>query len=124
MKLLSIICFLIFYSVGLAIEKAPESAVKSASSIGNRVIAIISSSEGFYPPNITVFSGEKITFAVTTITKESSCFMLPEKNIFLTSKPGKIATIDTTFDHTGEYKFYCPNGEIKGKLFVINRCRK
>ncbi|MBF0297982.1 MAG: cupredoxin domain-containing protein [Oligoflexia bacterium] len=91
---------------------------------GSRVIVIIASNEGFYPPNITVFSGEKITFVLTTITKDKSCFMLPEKNIFLTAKRGNIVSAETKFDTTGEYSFYCPSGDIKGKILVIDRCKK
>ena len=86
-----------------------------------RKVSIIVTEEGYYPKAISLFQGEKLKIYVTGTTNNPSCLMLPEKNIFLSAIKGEISEGIMTFNKAGTYKFYCPTGNIRGRVVVIER---
>ena len=86
-----------------------------------REVSIIATEEGYYPKAISLFQGERLKIYVTGTTSNPSCLMLPEKNIFLSAIKGEISEGIMTFNKAGTYKFYCPTGNIRGRVVVIER---
>lgn len=83
--------------------------------------ALIVSKEGFYPQNIVAFTGEKVRLFLTTTTDEPSCFIFPEKKVFVSAQRGKIAEDEFEVDKAGVYEFHCPTGKIKGTITVLEK---
>lgn len=86
-----------------------------------REVSLIYTPEGYYPENISVFAGEKVRLFVTATTKQPGCLLIPQKEIFLSAQKGEVSEADLYFDRPGEFKFYCPNGKVFGKLTVLER---
>ncbi|MBT3586544.1 MAG: hypothetical protein HN509_16670 [Halobacteriovoraceae bacterium] len=83
--------------------------------------SVIVTKEGYYPKNISVFEGEKIRFYLTSTLKEPSCLLIQEKNLFLPAEKGKISEGEVFFKRPGKFKFYCPSGNIKGQITVLQK---
>lgn len=83
--------------------------------------SIIVSSEGYYPKNITVFAGERVRFFLTSTNDQISCLLIPEKNVFISAKKGKLSEGEAFFENAGTHKFYCPTGKISGKITVLQK---
>lgn len=83
--------------------------------------SIIVTDEGYYPKQISLFEGEKLTIFLTSTLKNPSCLMLPQKNIFLAARRGEITEGTIYFNKPGIYWFYCPTGKIKGKITVLEK---
>lgn len=86
-----------------------------------REISLIATPEGYYPKDFSVFAGEKVKFFLTNTGNTPSCFMLPEKEIFLSAQKGHVSEGSAFFSKPGVYKFYCPTGKIKGHMTVLPR---
>lgn len=86
-----------------------------------REISIIASEDGYYPKNIIAFRGEKVRLFLTGTMSEPSCLIMPEKSLFLSAKKGSISEKEVVFEESGSYKFYCPSGQIEGRLVVLDR---
>ncbi len=84
-----------------------------------RHVSIIASQEGFYPERLSVFKGEKIRFFVTSSSKEPSCFLMRDLGVFLSASMGTITEAEVVFDKVGRHEFFCPKGNIKGFLTVL-----
>tara|TARA_R110002072_G_scaffold64203_9_gene160006 strand:- start:54036 stop:54422 length:387 start_codon:yes stop_codon:yes gene_type:complete len=85
---------------------------------------IIVTNEGYYPKSISIFEGEKIRFFITSTMNEKSCFMIPEKEIFISAQKGLLSEAEAVFNKAGTYKFYCPTGKIKGQIVVLKKKAK
>lgn len=109
--------FMIFVSLGVTYGKMSS----DSSNFPRREYSVIVSNEGYYPDKLLVFQGERVKFFITSTIDEPSCFMLPEKNLFMSVNKGKISENEVLFDTPGVYKFYCPAGKIKGTITVIPR---
>jgi plastocyanin len=83
--------------------------------------AVIISKEGFYPNRLVVFKGEKVRFFVTAVGVDSACFNIPDKNVYSTARPDKIAEAETFFDKVGVYQFNCPNNSFQGRVMVLEK---
>jgi hypothetical protein len=83
--------------------------------------SIIISDEGYYPKELVSFVGERIHLFVTTTGDRSSCLLMPDRKLFLSVERGKISEGEVFFDTPGSYKFYCPSGQIDGKIIVMPR---
>lgn len=83
--------------------------------------AVIISKEGFYPNRLVVFKGEKVRFFVTAVGVDSACFNIPDKNVYSTARPEKIAEAETFFDKVGVYTFNCPNNTFSGRVMVLEK---
>jgi plastocyanin domain-containing protein len=86
-----------------------------------REVAVIVTDEGYYPEQLVVFQGEKITFHVTSTTKEVSCFMIEGHKVFLSAKKGEVSQVELTVKHDGSFPVYCPSGKHKGELLVLKK---
>jgi plastocyanin domain-containing protein len=86
-----------------------------------REVAVIISKEGFYPNRLVIFKGEKVRFFVTAVGVDSACFNIPDKNIYSTALPTKIAESETFFDKVGVYTFNCPNNTFSGRVMVLEK---
>jgi hypothetical protein len=89
-----------------------------------REISIIATKEGYYPKTVSIFVGEKVRFYITSTLEEPSCFMMPEKKLFLSAKKGTLSEGEAFFEKAGNYKFYCPTGRIKGRIAVLKKPNK
>ena len=89
-------------------------------------ISIIIAPEGYYPKNISLFTGEKVKVYLTSILDQniSTCLMLPEKGLFMSVRRGAISEGGLFFKREGVYKFYCPTGKIEGKFIVLKKGKK
>jgi len=93
-------------------------------SVPVREHAIIVTPEGFYPRQISLFTGEKLKLFVTSILDHPSCFMMKEKEIFLAAKKGEISEGEVIFKRPGVFSYYCPTGKISGTVTVLQRNTK
>lgn len=83
--------------------------------------AIIVSKDGFFPNRLTVFKGEKVRFFVTAVGVNSACFNIPDKNVYSSATPQKIAEAETYFDKVGVFQFNCPNNTFTGRVMVLEK---
>ncbi len=83
--------------------------------------SIIVTSEGYYPKSISAFVDERMRFFVTSTTENKECFILRDKDIFLSVVKGKISEGEVVFNEAGVYEYYCPTNNLKGSLTVIER---
>lgn len=88
-------------------------------SAAKRDVSVIASPEGYYPKNIVVFAGEQVQFYVTGSKQFPSCFILENTELFLPANPGQISEGRHKFERPGKFKFYCPQGKIKGFVTVL-----
>lgn len=88
-----------------------------------REISVIVTNEGYYPEKIVLFSGERVRFFVTSTQETPGCFLLKEKNLFLSATKGSLSEGEALFDRAGKYNFYCPSSNSKGEISVIERGR-
>lgn|GEM_PF-1424548 len=92
--------------------------------VPTRDVSFIAAREGFYPEKITIFEGEKIRFFITSITDHPNCFMLKEKNIFLSANNGKISEAEAFFEKPGIFLVKCPSTGIQGQVVVLPKKKK
>lgn len=83
--------------------------------------AVIVSKDGFFPNRLVVFKGEKVRFFVTAVGVDAACFNIPDKNVYSTAQPSKIAEAETFFDKVGVYTFNCPNNTFSGRVMVLEK---
>lgn len=83
--------------------------------------AIIVSKDGFFPNRLVVFKGEKVRFFVTAVGVDSACFNIPDKNVYTSAAPQKIAEAETFFDKVGVFQFNCPNNSFTGRVMVLEK---
>ena len=114
------ILFIIFIFLGVTYGKVSSDNFDS-SNFPRREYSVIISDEGYYPDKFVVFQGERVRFFITSTIDGPSCFMIPEKNLFMSVNKGRISENEVLFDTPGVYKFYCPAGKIKGTITVIAR---
>jgi hypothetical protein len=88
-------------------------------SIPLREISVIVTKEGYFPDNISVFSGEKVKFFVTSVDEKPLCMILPTYSLYLSAHLGKIAEGEVFFDRPGIFEFHCPAGGQRGKVTVL-----
>lgn len=84
-----------------------------------RDISLIVSDEGFYPESLVAFAGERVRFFVTATTKLPSCLIVEGKDLFVEAKNGEVRHGEVVFKRPGNYRFYCPKGQIHGNLTVL-----
>lgn len=89
-----------------------------------REVAIVATSEGFYPKSIQIFEGERVKFFLTGIGDKPLCFVIPEQSIFLSASLGKVSEGVGYFKNPGIVKFNCPSGKIEGKVVVLPKRKK
>jgi len=114
---IALILTFLFSSTTWALE---ETVFKEeAYSVPERELAIIAGKQGYYPEHISVFAGEKVRFFFSTVSKESSCLILKDHDLYLSAGPQEVASSEMVFVKPGVYDFFCPKGEIKGKISVL-----
>lgn len=86
-----------------------------------REVAIIVTKEGYYPKSISVFEGEKVKFFVTSTVEEPNCMIVESHKVFMAANKGKVTEAEATFDHAGEFAFYCPSSKNDGKVVVLKK---
>lgn len=86
--------------------------------------SIIVTEEGYYPKHISAFVGERMRFFVTSTTDKDECFILKNMDLFLGAKKGKISEGEVHFTKPGVIEYYCPTGQLKGKLTVLEKPKK
>lgn len=86
-----------------------------------REAGIILGDGGYFPNRIVVYKGEKIRFFVTSVTNDSGCFNIPDKNIFTSPNKNKIIEAEVFFDKVGIFQFNCPNNKLFGKIIVLEK---
>ncbi len=89
-----------------------------------REISLIATPEGYYPAKITVFEGEKVHFFVTAIGPNPNCFIINEKNVFLSALSGKVSEGETYFEAPGMLTYRCPSTKIQGQLVILAKKKK
>ncbi|MCK5884064.1 MAG: hypothetical protein KAG61_10260 [Bacteriovoracaceae bacterium] len=47
--------------------------------------------------------------------------IIREKELFISSRMGEISEGEVLFDKVGQFKFYCPTGNISGSISVLER---
>lgn len=119
--LLFFVFFVLFFQELRASDYGPSSVASSRSPI--REISLIISDEGYYPSNIVAFSGERVRFFVTSTTDLPSCLIVEGKEIFIEAKRGKVFSGEAEFRSPGKHRFYCPKGQIRGELTVLEHPR-
>lgn len=85
---------------------------------------VIVTNEGYYPKRLSIFAGEKIKFFVTSTADQPSCLLVKGKEIFLAAEKGKMAEGEAFFERPGVYTYYCPTGNIEGKITVLPKKSK
>ncbi len=113
------ICIACLFQVSMALEIDYGKPKKFKAPY--REIAIIVTEEGYYPQKISVFQGEKVRFFVTSTTDTPGCLIIPEKEIFLSARKGKVAETEVYFEKDGRFKFYCPSGKMSGHITAIKK---
>lgn len=83
--------------------------------------SIIVTKEGYYPKQTSVFVGERVRFFVTSTTDNNECFILRDKSLFLAAEKGKVSEGEVLFTKPGTHEYYCPTGQLKGRLTVLER---
>lgn len=89
-----------------------------------REVSLIVTSEGFYPPTLTFFAGERVHFFVTATTETKECFLIKGKSIFLSAEKGKLSEGSVLFNGPGVFSYYCPTNKFKGKITVLPQREK
>jgi hypothetical protein len=97
-------------------EQDPEKVWFEAA---KREMAIIVTDEGFYPKNISVFQGEKITLYLTSTAQEDRCFMIQQKGIFVPVAKNQLKILEVEFDREETLDFHCPVGNMRGKISIL-----
>lgn len=103
------------------IQEEVKEIEKQNINVPNREISIIAGPEGYYPEKISVFKGERVRFYITSTEKTPGCFLISDKEIFLSANNGRITEAEVKFDELGEVVFHCPTGNIRGKITVLDR---
>ena len=80
--------------------------------------------EGYFPAQISIFEGEKLHIFLTSTQEEASCLTFPPQNLFMAARKGEISEGELYFATAGVHSFYCPTGQIKGKITVLKRPAK
>lgn len=83
--------------------------------------SIIVTNEGYYPNHISLFRYEKLRIFLTSTIKKPTCLIISEKKVFLSTSKGKISEILVSFDEAGEFQYFCPTGNIRGRITVLER---
>jgi plastocyanin len=86
-----------------------------------RDFSIITTDEGYYPDKIIVFKGEMVRFFITSVTRKPHCFIIKDHPLFLSSLKGRVSEGQVVFTRAGEYEFYCPGNDFKGKVVVMGK---
>ncbi len=115
-----------FLKGGLVIDSQAQILEEKVYKNPYKEISIIIAPEGYYPKNISLFTGEKVKVYLTSILDQnvSTCLMLPEKGLFMSVRRGEISEGGLFFKREGIYKFYCPTGKIEGKFIVLKKGKK
>jgi plastocyanin len=114
-----IIFFQFFFSTSFAISD--DSGFKRYK-YPEREFSIIATDSGYYPSNIVIFKGEKVTLFVSAAMNENSCLVVESKGIFLAAVKGKVSEAKMVFDEAGEYTYYCPGQKnALGKITVLGQ---
>ena len=125
MKVFNKYSFILFFLLSTTFSWAQMLEEKTYKS-PYKEVSIIIAPEGYYPKNITLFTGEKVKLYLTSILENhiTTCLMLPEKSLFMSVQKGHISEGSLFFEKDGVYKFYCPTGKIEGKFVVLKKGRK
>lgn len=86
-----------------------------------RSFSIIVTPEGYYPDHLFAFEGEKIRFFVTSTLAEPQCMLLQSHDLFMSAKLGKVTEGELVFDKPGEFSYYCPGFQGRGKIVVLGK---
>ena len=89
-----------------------------------RELSIIVSKEGYYPQKPTVYVGEKIHLYVTSTINTPSCFIIKNKDVYVAAQMGEINEAEVVFTKPGIYESYCPAGQKRGKIVVLEHPAK
>jgi plastocyanin len=84
-----------------------------------RELSIIVTDEGYYPVKPTVFAGEKIRLYITSTKSDPSCFIVKDKEVYVGAHKGEISEAEVVFNRPGVYETYCPAGQLRGKIIVL-----
>lgn len=88
-----------------------------------REVAIILSDEGFYPKAIFAYKGERVRFFLTSTSDKPKCFMLQERELFLSVKKGEVTEAVVDFDREEKVRFHCPSDRMEGMISVYEHPR-
>lgn len=116
-KIVILLSFLLPFGNCWALDYAEKIKYK----VPVREHSIIITEEGYYPKQISLFEGEKLKVFLTSTLNHPSCFMLPQKKIFMAARKGEVTESEAYFNKPGIYWFYCPTGKIKGKITVLEK---
>ncbi len=108
------------FSFSVAAEEDEQLRVKMYES-PRRDISVIITPEGYYPDKISVFTGEKVRFFVTSTVDTPSCFLIKEHEVYLSAFRGNLTEGEVEFKHSGNFDIYCPSMKHKGHLTVIKK---
>jgi hypothetical protein len=84
-----------------------------------REMAIIITDEGFYPQQLSVFQGEKVTFYLTSTAREDRCFMIANKEIFVPVYKNQLQIVEVEFKREETLDFHCPVGNMRGRISIL-----
>jgi hypothetical protein len=120
MRSILVLIFLFYAAASWAVDYADFGDAKKFD-VPLREVSIIATAEGYYPPVVSIFEGEKVRIYFTTTLREPSCLLITEKQFYLSGKVGEIAEGELFFNKPGQFSFYCPAGKIKGTLTILQR---
>lgn len=109
----------IYYQSAHALQETYFKETKN--DVPYREQAVIIGKDGFFPNRIVVYKGEKVRFFITSVGVDSSCFNIPDKNVFSSPGKDKIAEAEVFFDKEGVFAFNCPNNTFNGRVMVLEK---
>lgn len=95
-------------------EVRPEEVYK----YGKQEFAIIARDTGYFPERVIVRRNIPVRLYITSASPKSLCFVMDEFAIRRGVANQGVEELNFLPTKAGEYKFYCPVGEIQGKIVV------
>ena len=109
----------IYFSVGAARAQVYDHHSFQKFKNPERDFAIVVTPEGYYPDRLILFEGEKVQFFVTSTSADAGCLIVENHSLFLPATKGRLSEGTVVFDQAGEFNYYCPSYNHKGKIVVL-----
>ncbi|MCB9062905.1 MAG: hypothetical protein H6622_15390 [Halobacteriovoraceae bacterium] len=103
----------------LADDQAKKIVSSKHFSHPKREVSVIIGPESYYPNKFLFYKNEEVTFYFTSINSIASCVLFPKYQLYLGVKKNEIIEQKIVFDEEGIIEFYCPTGNIKSQITVI-----
>ena len=85
---------------------------------GVQEISVIATDTGFHPTRIYVRKNIPVHLFLTSASPSKLCFVMDDFQIRKGVSIQQVDQVNLLPTKTGEYKFYCPVGEIQGSIVV------